>query len=185
MTLPAVFLVAVALGTDAFSMAVGVGLCGITRRKIIIISALIALFHVFMPLGGLLLGNWLGKALGRLASFIGAVVLLLIGFQLLREGLSSHKQEPACDLVPMQVVYGLGGMLIMAASVSLDALTVGFGLGTLQVNLVVTVLIMGAIAGFMTLTGFFLGKRMGPWLGEKAQILGGSILMIIGGKMFF
>jgi len=61
MTLPTVFLIAVALGTDAFSMAVGVGLCGITRKKIFLISFVIALFHIFMPLGGLLLGTWLGK----------------------------------------------------------------------------------------------------------------------------
>ena len=93
--------------------------------------------------------------------------------------------QNSCEAVPMQVVSGLGGMLVMAGSVSLDALTVGFGLGTLQVNLVLTVLIMGAVAGIMTLTGFLLGKKMGPWLGEKAQILGGVILIIIGIEMFF
>ena len=166
MTLPTVFLIAVALGTDAFSMAVGVGLCGITRRKIFIISFVIALFHIFMPLGGLLLGTWLGKTVGQLASFIGAVVLVFIGLQMLREGFGSKFPMPqnSCEAVPMQVVSGLGGMLVMAGSVSLDALTVGFGLGTLQVNLVLTVLIMGAVAGIMTLTGFLLGKKMGPWL---------------------
>ena len=45
MTLPTVFLVAIALGTDAFSMAVGVGLTGITRQKSIVISAIVSLFH--------------------------------------------------------------------------------------------------------------------------------------------
>jgi len=93
--------------------------------------------------------------------------------------------ENSCEVVPMQVISGFGGLLVMASSVSLDALTVGFGLGTLQVNLALTVLIMGAVAGIMTFTGFFLGKKMGPCLGEKAQILGGVILIIIGIKMFF
>jgi putative Mn2+ efflux pump MntP len=188
MTLPTVFLIAVALGTDAFSMAVCIGLSGITKRKILFISFLIALFHIFMPLIGLLLGSWLGKAVGQLATFIGAIVLIFIGLQMLREGIGSQSTiacKPAQSNIPMQVYSGLVGMLALSCSVSLDALTVGFGLGTLQVNLALTVIIMGVVAGLMTLAGFLLGIKIGARLGKKAEILGGIILIIIGVKMFF
>ena len=187
MTLPVVFLIAVALGADAFSMAVCIGLCGINRRKIILISAIIAVFHIFMPLAGLLLGSWLGKAIGQLASILGAVILIAIGLQMLVEGSGLRNRKAGCaeSNVPMQVYSGFWGTFILAGSVSLDALTVGFGLGTLQAGLVLTVTIMGLVAGLMTASGFLLGKKLGPFLGEKAQTLGGAILIIIGVKMFF
>lgn len=194
MTLATVLLVAVALGTDAFSMAIGIGLTGIRWRRIAMISGIVSLFHIFMPLTGLFLGSLLGKAVGQLASYIGAVVLIFIGIQMLREGFGedtgimnfgvARKTIQVQGPYPVQVYSGLWAMLVLAGSVSLDALTVGFGLGTLKANLALTVLIMGAVAGIMTATGFILGKRMGSWLGEKAQIVGGIILTIIGVKMF-
>ncbi|MDS1030349.1 manganese efflux pump MntP family protein [Bacillota bacterium LX-D] len=184
MTLGTVWLVAVALGTDAFSMAVGIGLVGIKWRRIIFISLLICAFHIFMPLIGLFLGSLLGKAIGRFASFIGAIVLLFIGIQMLREGLKSNKElTNVAEAIP-KAYNSLWEVMILALSVSLDALTVGFGLGTIQVSLQLTVLIMGLVAGLMTATGFLLGKKLGHWLGEKAQIIGGLILVLIGVKMF-
>lgn len=195
MTLATVFLVAIALGTDAFSMAIGIGLTGIRWRRIALISGVVSLFHIFMPLTGLFLGSLLGRAVGQIASYIGAVVLLFIGLQMLREGFgeagSMFKVGPARKSAApgsaptLQVYSGVWALLVLAGSVSLDALTVGFGLGTLQANLTLTVLIMGLVAGLMTAAGFILGNNMGSWLGEKAQIVGGIILIIIGIRMFF
>lgn len=184
MTLPTVLLVSLALGTDALSLAIGIGLSGIAGRQIALISGTVSLFHVFMPLIGLTLGSLLDKAVGQLASYIGAGVLIFIGLQMLKEGVGGDR-EPS-PLGKKGTVYtGLGGLAVLAASVSLDALTVGFGLGTLRAGLAVTVLIMGAVAGLMTAAGFLLGSRMGSWLGEKAQAVGGLILILIGIKMFF
>lgn len=186
MTLPTVFLVALALGTDAFSMALGIGLTGIPGRQIALISGVVAVFHVLMPLIGVYLGSLLGKAVGQWASYIGAGVLIFIGIQLLKEGIQGDDaQSPFPSLNKGGVYSGIWALVVLAASVSLDALSVGFGLGTLKVNLLLTVLIMGAVAGVMTAVGFFLGSNMGSRLGEKAQTIGGIILIIIGIKMFF
>lgn len=80
---------------------------------------------------------------------------------------------------------GVGPLILAAASVSLDALTVGFGLGTLHANLAVTVITMGVVAGLMTGAGLILGRKVGAWLGEKAQFVGGIVLIAIGISMFF
>jgi len=48
-----------------------------------------------------------------------------------------------------------------------------------------TVLLIGIVAGLMTTFGFFCGKKLGCWFGGKAQIIGGLILIAIGIKMFF
>lgn len=188
MNLFTVFGVAVALGTDAFSLAVGLGMIGIRWRRALAFALVVCLFHIFMPLTGLLLGQYLGYLLGRLAGVLGAVVLLGLGGQLLWHGVRSRvtsgptlrtvaSREPVLPANPL-------GTLGLAGSVSLDALTVGFGLGALRVDLWATVLIMGLIAGSMTWTGFLCGRHLGRWAGERARLLGGVLLLFIAVRLF-
>jgi putative Mn2+ efflux pump MntP len=190
-----VLFIAVALGTDAFSMAIGIGTCGIKYRQIFIISLVVLIFHIVMPLIGLSLGAFLGRVVGRLASILGSLVLGFIGIIMIRDGLKNDAGQSVpmalkpLGLVPgkenQKVTTGLWGILILAFSVSLDALTVGFGLGALQFNLALTVLTMGIVAGIMTVIGSLFGKRLGNWFGDKAQLVGGIILVGIAAKMFF
>ena len=66
---------------------------------------------------------------------------------------------------------------MLAVSVSIDALTVGFGLGTLRVPILLTVVIMGATAAVMTIAGFIGGRIFSRLVGSYAQIIGGMILL--------
>jgi len=184
LSLPTVFLLAAALGTDAFSMAVGIGITGIRKKHIVLISAVICFFHMLMPLVGLSLGAVLGRAVGRVARIIGASVLIVIGVQGFWEAVNKQKKMVFTRSEPkLRVMSGLWGPVILAGSVSLDALTVGFGLGTFNFNLPVTVGIFGAAAGVMTAGGFIFGRRIGGRLGSRAEMAGGLILAFIGIKM--
>lgn len=183
-----VLLVSIALGIDAFSVAISIGLAGIRRKEFILVSAIVTIFHIFMPLLGLSLGTFLGQLAGPLASIIGALVLVTIGFstvwsniQGLRTGTDRHSFPQSKNRGLVNVANPVS-LVLMAASVSLDALTVGFGLGTLQVDLLVTVLTMGGVAGLMTAGGLYFGKKLNVAFGEKAEILGGIILILIGIK---
>jgi putative Mn2+ efflux pump MntP len=57
--------VAIALGADAFSLSLAIGLGGIRKRMIVQLSMVVAVFHVLMPLCGMILGQALGTILGR------------------------------------------------------------------------------------------------------------------------
>ncbi|GFN22984.1 MAG: manganese efflux pump [Thermoanaerobacteraceae bacterium] len=189
MDFPAVLLVAIALGTDAFSLATGLGMGGIRRRLAVFFSGAVGLLHVLMPLAGLYLGFFMGRLLGRLAAIVGAIVLATIGILMLWEALAERRQPGSLgrrlgkSLLGEGVIQGVSAVLLLAGSVSLDALSVGFGLGALRANLPLTVLAMGLVAAVMTAAGFILGRRAGHWLGDKAEIAGGLILVIIGLKM--
>lgn len=195
MTLLTLLFVAVALGTDAFSMAVGIGTSGGVRGgRILVVAGVVAIFHVVMPLMGLYLGGLVGRAVGDIAAIVGAIVLVLIGLHMIREGLKGDEGElipggisqmaGAGKGKPMVVTSGWG-LMVLAASVSLDALTVGFGLGTVAVNITATVLTLGVVAGLMTAAGLIFGRHLGDWFGEKAVIFGGVILIGIGVHMAF
>lgn len=187
MNYPAVFLVSVALGIDAFSVAISIGLAGVRLKDLFMVSGIVTAFHIFMPLLGLSLGNYLGKIAGPMASVIGALVLITIGISTIWSNIK--------DLGWFGLKPTIGGknkrtinihnplsLSLMAASVSMDALTVGIGLGTLQVNLLITVLTMGIVAGIMTIIGLLFGRGLHYTLGEKAEIFGGLILVLIGLK---
>lgn len=184
-----ILLVAIALGTDAFSLAIGMGLSRGGRKQLYLFPLVVAIFHVLMPLIGLWMGELLGRTMGRMAGVIGAMVLILIGLEMFRDALKKEKnmmKSPGTRLFRQtKILTGFWAVVLAAASVSLDALTAGLSLGVMHVNLALTVLTMGVVAGLMTFLGVIFGRKLGGWLGEKAQLFGGAVLIIIGITMLF
>lgn len=194
MSIYTLLLVALALGTDALALAVGIGVTGIRKKRIFIVSFVVCLFHVFMPLIGLGIGAVLGNLIGDVATIIGAIVLILIGLNMLWEIIKSRAKIISFSQARKQLdissrrsksIESFWGLIMLSASVSIDALSVGFGLGALKAQIWVTVLVLGIVAGVMTALGFFLGRGMGSWMGEKAEIAGGIILTAVGIKLLF
>lgn len=179
MSLITLLALAVALGSDAFSLCVGIGMGGVNRRQIVTISLMVLLFHIFMPLLGWYAGGFLGSKVGQAAAIAGALLLIFLGIKMIWDVLKPGDDEPQF------VITNIGGLLLLSASVSLDALSVGFTLGTQQVSLLLAAGVIGIVAGIMTFAGLSLGKYIGGWIGEKAQLVGGLILVGIGVTLFF
>jgi len=185
MTLLTLFLVAVALGTDAFTVAVGIGLAGIRWQQAAALSSTVLVFHVIMPLIGYFAGATAGRLLGSYAPAVGAVVLIFLGLRMIKEGLGQpgEGKKPASKTQP-RLALNAGGMLVLGASLSMDALGVGFGLGALALDSLPFVAgSIGVVAGAMTATGLVLGRYLGRHLGDKAVLIGGGALILIGLKM--
>lgn len=194
MNLAWILALSVALGADAFSLALAIGLVGVGKRMTLRLSLVVAVFHVLMPLGGLLLGQTLGMVIGQFARGIGALVLLWLGGRML-----FHVWSPDPEYIPIskarkainhaQLPAGISlrgiGVYVLAATVSLDALSVGFSLGTVDSQIGLTVLIMGTVAGIMMGSGLVLGRFVGSWMGERAEAMGGLVLVLIGIRMLF
>lgn len=182
-------LVAMALGTDAFSLATGLALGGLRGHRALLFAGTVGIFHIIMPLTGLYLGLLLGRLLGKLAAVVGAMILAGMGGMMLWEAVVSPGEGGLAGqmlkVVPGRrgILGGLAALLFMAGSVSMDALSVGFGLGAISVNIPLTVLTIGLIAGVMTALGLLTGRRLGAHLGGRAEIAGGLILVGIGLKM--
>lgn len=178
MSLPALLLLAVALGTDAFSLCLGLGMAGVNRWQRVTITLTVLTYHVIMPLIGWYIGEIVGTYLGRAAAFIGAAILIFLGMRMLRQ--ATRGDDHNC---PPALVINTLGLLVLGASVSMDALSVGFTLGVQKVNLYLAAVTFGVVAGMMTLTGLLLGRMVGQVAGERAQVAGGLILIGIGLKL--
>ncbi|MDQ7093018.1 manganese efflux pump MntP family protein [Desulfosporosinus sp. PR] len=194
MNLVWVIALAVALGSDAFSLSLAIGLSGIRKGLMLKFILVVGLFHVVMPLSGMVLGQALGTILGQFASCIGALVIIGLGGHMLYKvyrpteesfSFSRAKEALVQKKLFMDISYKGWSLYVLAASVSLDALSVGFSLGTFGVNILLTVAVIGFTASAMTGVGLVLGRVMGTRLGDRAELFGGLALLLIGFKLFF
>ncbi|MEJ6951145.1 manganese efflux pump MntP [Natronospora cellulosivora (SeqCode)] len=175
---------AIALGTDAFSVAIICGIQQFENKSIIRISGVIALFHIVMPLLGIyggkiiqdilrVLFNIEGNLEGAL-NVVGSGLLMLIGAYMIVERWLETEEE-LCNFN----VKGWG-LIVLAFSVSIDSLSVGISLGMLGNITFIVTLVIGFVAGIMMALGLVFGSKLGHFMGEKAQILGGFALIFLG-----
>lgn len=191
--LTTILLVAVILGIDAFSLSLGMSLGKTSRKFEFKLAGIIGLFHIMMPLLGLNIGLLAGEILGKCAKFLGVLVLFYIsgdfiikGYEQTRTGV--YKISQRAEIFPDNRVIASkdwSKVFLLGLTVSIDALTVGFSLGTFNVSVLLTAVIIGAVAAIMTLLGFYGGRVFSRFIGNYAQILGGVMLLILAFKMLF
>lgn len=184
-----IFVLSVALGADLFSVAVPIGMNQIRRRLIIQASVVFALFHIIMILIGYYAGSWLCEFVEHLGTYhldcsatlveniaqgIGAMVLAALGMQML----INHWREDTEGTFGNHLLQGKA-LLVIAASVSVDALAAGFSLGMLSVNLWRLNLILGGVIFIIAVIGLGLGRSIGRRLEGRSELIGGAVLLLL------
>lgn len=185
------FVLSAALGTDLFSVAVPIGMNRVRLRIVLRSAVVFAFFHIIMILIGYHVGHWLGTfvehvgayhinipalAVQNWASALGAVVLSGLGIHMIKENLICSENDEKAATHPLQGMT----LLMLAASVSIDALAAGFSLGMMDVDLVKLSFILGGVIFVIALAGLCLGRRMGRCIGSRAELIGGSVLLLLG-----
>lgn len=169
------FMIAIALGMDAFSLGIGLGMQRLILRQVVLICGMIGLFHILMPLGGMAIGEYLSPLMGEIATWIGGGLLLYLGGSMLLDGFRGR--EPA-----ISNVRTLWSLLFASFSVSLDSLSAGLSLGFFSVDPLLVGSLFGVVGGVMSWLGLLLGSRVGVWIGDYGEAVGGTILLVLGLK---
>ncbi|KIY22478.1 MULTISPECIES: manganese efflux pump MntP [Mesobacillus] len=168
-------LMGIALGMDAFSIGLGMGMYRMTKGHIFKIGVTIGLFHVWMPLLGMVAGRFLSEQFGTIAGYLGGLLLIVLGIQMIA---ASFKEEETSLITPVGK-----GLLIFALSVSLDSFSVGLTLGIFGAKTLLVLICFGVAAMVLTWAGLHVGKTVQGWLGTYSEVLGGSILLAFGLKL--
>lgn len=169
------FIMATALGMDAFSVALGMGMLGLRLLHIFKIGMIIGLFHMVMPMGGIALGKFLSLHFNMVATFVGGALLFFIGVHMVISAFSQSEKQ----LMPFGV-----GLLLFAFSVSIDSFSVGLSLGMLGAKTIATVFMIGIVSMALSWTGLMIGRRFQRYIGSYGELLGGFILIGFGIKLF-
>ena len=72
---------------------------------------------------------------------------------------------------------------MLSIATSIDALAVGFSLSVIGVSIWMPSLVIGLVAGTLTVIGMLLGGRIGDRWGSRVEIFGGLVLIAIGTRI--
>lgn len=170
-------IMAFALGMDAFSIGLGMGMFKLRMRQIFFIGLTVGFFHILMPIAGMAAGRFISGQFGVFANYAGGFLLIFLGIQMF---ISALREGDGPLLAPIGP-----GLLVFALSVSLDSFSVGLSLGIYGARTIVTVMCFGAAAMILTWLGLLIGRKVQGYLGVYSELLGGSVLFAFGLKLLF
>lgn len=168
----------IALGMNNALASVALGTMNMSRATQLKTALLFGLFEALMPVIGLFIGEEVAGFLGNKARFIGVGVLVVLGVYLLLKRSDESAEEDAPNTLGLQ-------SLVLGLALSLDNLTVGFGLGMLDVPIGIAAVTFGIVSLVMTLVGLEVGRFLGSRLSISADKLSGGVLLLIAVVMLF
>ncbi|MCD8020498.1 MAG: manganese efflux pump MntP family protein [Clostridiales bacterium] len=177
-------LLGVGLAMDAFSVSMANGLNEprMRRYKMVGIAGVFGFFQALMPMTGWVCIHTIVQyftAFEPMIPWIALILLCYIGGKMLIDGIRNREGDEAT------VRLGVGALLVQGVATSIDALSVGFTIADYNwLMALVASLIIAIVTFFICIAGLEIGKKFGTKLSNKAQILGGVILIVIGFEIF-
>lgn len=166
-----VLIVAVSLSMDAFSLSLAYGTLNFPKKNIMLLSIIVGLYHFFMPILGMHVGNIIISILPIKPSTLVFIVLFFIGIEMIIESLKEDRNIKMLSIIEM-IIFGL--------AVSIDSFTVGLGLEVIYKSPFVSAFIFSISSFVFTYLGLYLGKMINNVIGRVSTIIGGVVLIIIG-----
>ena len=168
-------LLGVGLAMDAFSVSLANGLNEprMRRKKMCVIAGIFAFFQALMPMTGWICVHTIlqyFQMFEKAIPWIALILLLFIGGEMLLEGIKNKDGEAEKPKV------GFAALMVQGVATTIaeyDFLKAG-----------VCSLIIAAVTFVICMAGLIIGKKFGTKLSNKASILGGVILIIIGLEIF-
>lgn len=179
-------LLGVGLAMDAFSVSLANGLNEpkMKAKRMCLIAGVFAFYQALMPLTGWFCIHNLVRFFAVFEKFIPWIALILLAFiggKMVLEGIRNKEEDAE------ESESGLGFKLLMVQGIatSIDALSVGFTISEYGfIMALVSALIIAAVTFVICMAGVIIGKKFGTKLANKASILGGVILIVIGLEIF-
>lgn len=178
---------AVGLSMDAFAVSVTNGMCikNAKSKQALACGLCFGLFQGLMPVIGFLLGKSFESLISKFDHWIALIFLSFIGIKMIVDSIKGDDDE-ACDVSGGKTGLKLTPSLLLTQGIatSIDALIVGVSFAALSVNIYSAAAFICCVTFAFSFAGVYIGKFFGSKFNNKAQIIGGAILIIIGLKTF-
>ena len=168
-------LIAIALAMDSVAVAIASGskYKNINFYDVIKIALFFGIFQGLMPLIGYLTGNLFASFVDAIDHYIAFVILMFLGFNMIREAYAGDFEDEVKDLKNKT-------LLILAIATSIDALAIGITFSFQDIDIIYAVSVITIITFVLCVIAVYVGKFLGGFLEDKAEYLGGIILIILG-----
>ena len=170
--------IGVGLAMDAFAVSVckGLSMKKINLKNALIIALYFGIFQAVMPIIGYMLGTTFSSFVESVDHWIAFILLSIIGGNMIKES-TDNEEEKRNDKVDFKT------MILLGVATSIDALAVGVTFAFFKTNILLSVTIIGIVTFILSIIGVIIGNKFGDKFQNKAELIGGIILIIIGFKI--
>lgn len=168
--------IAIGLSFDSFAVSLSYGAvdCRVKFREAFKIAFVLAVFQGGFTVGGFYLGSTVSSRFSSFDHWIAMTLLTVLGVRMIINGLRPVENGRCSDIASGPAV------LAMAVSTSMDALAVGVGFAFILPGIWFAGAIIAVITFLAAMTAIRIGKLAGKLAGQRAEIAGGILLIIIG-----
>lgn len=178
MSLLSMFLIGIAMSTDAFAAAVGKGAAMRNPRlpEALRAGLIFGTIEGLTPVIGWALGSAASRYITAWDHWIAFALLLTLGLHMIHAG---FQPDGANDDQPPRR-QGFWALATTGFATSIDAMAVGVGLAFLDAEIALVAAVIGLTTLLMVTLGIMLGRNLGRLAGKRAEIGGGVLLIVIG-----
>ena len=190
-----ILMLGMALATDAFSVTISNTFAFDDHRvsRLMRMPLFFGLFQFGMPLAGYFVGGIAAELIEKYAGIVSLVILgfigsnmLYSGYKALKEDASEEDEEEAQQEAQQgATTLSYGKLVFQAVATAIDAFAVGVSFRAHSVDILVASTLFGVITAILCTIALFIGKKLGSLLGDRAEMVGGVVLILIGLKAFF
>lgn len=194
-----ILMLGVALATDAFSVTISNTFAFDDHRfsRLMRMPLFFGLFQFGMPLAGYFVGGIAAELIEKYAGIVSLVILGFIGLNMLYSGYNALKEDASeedeeeaqqgaqQDAQQDATTLSFGKLVFQAVATAIDAFAVGVSFRAHSVDILVASALFGIITAILCTIALFIGKKLGSLLGDRAEMVGGVVLILIGLKAFF
>ena len=189
MTLLEILVLGVALSADAFAVTISNTFvyCHETKARLALMPVFFGAFQGLMPVAGYFLGGLAGQLIESYAGIVTLVILGLIGGNMIREGIGALRNPGEKEETEACVTSRLSipTLVFQAVATAIDAFAVGVSLRAQSVEIFSASLIIACTTAACCVAALAIGRRFGHLLGDRAEVVGGAVLVAIGLKAMF
>ncbi len=172
---------AFSLSVDSFAVALGRG-AAVHRTKpssVLSVGVAFGICQTVTPLAGWAIGIAFADVFQFVDHWVTFFLMLAVGTYLIASA------GPADQQRDVDGHFRFLSLCAAAMASSMDAATVGLGLGVIEHDIVETVAAIGGVTFLMSCLGVAVGRYVGHMLGRWAGISGGALLIALGLKVLF
>lgn len=166
---------AVSLAMDAFSVSICIGLCqeNLRGRDALALGGAFGFFQFLMPLVGAKAAEHLKGFLNAWTPWIASALIVWVAVNMFREAYENDDSKAS----HMSVTFR--NVVVLAFATSLDALAVGFSIRSTGGSAWLLAAAAGVVTFVLPIVGALGGKALGQKVGQRAEYLGGAVLLLI------
>lgn len=195
MAIGTMFVIALALAMDAFTVSISCGVSNLTRwtKDQIKLAVFFGGFQGMMPVLGYVVIRYFKVDLSESGGFVAMTLLGFIGAKMIWESfkevpnrcdhedcLGEACEREFCRKTGKARELPLSELLTLSIATSIDALAVGVSFALIGNRIVLPALMIALVTAALSFFGARFGLRLGERFGKLAERVGGMVLIALG-----